>query len=148
MTPKQLEAFQKAQDTVERNLLPNFRTNYDSDESRRLIDNAFVDRQRQLREEYEKIAAGMTIGGKQVQITPEDEPYLGLVPRENLDEMYQPVNRTAEEFQQLIPGLDGARQKLEEISAVEQPTVDIPAPVVQELDTSALNQPGRQPSMT
>lgn len=149
MTPQQLAAFQKAQDTVERNLLPNFATDYDRAENNRLLNNMIVEKQRLQREELEKIAAGITIDGKQVQITPEVEADFGLLSQDRLDEMYQPINQTAESFQTLVPQLEGATEKIGEMntaitqfSAVEQPTpTDIPAPATPELDTSGLTQP-------
>lgn len=147
ITPQQLADFQKAQDTIQRNLLPNFRTDYDRAEDKRLRDNQFVENQRMTAAAFDKFNAHQIgermfepLTGKEVQLLTR-MPIMSpdaLIPPEQLDAMYKPLNSMADEFATLTPQIKNVTTSLGNLdsaitkfSAVEQPLPEVQAPLAQ-----------------
>lgn len=131
MTPETLAKFQKAQDTVERNLLPNFATDYDRAEASRLINNQLVETQQMLHKAFDKLEAKDFLSGREVRamVSLPTMDRSDLYSTEELEQMYDPVNHMAEEFKNLVPQLGEASEGIKDFngaitqfSAVEQPT--------------------------
>ncbi len=118
MTPQKLAAFQKAQDTVERNLLPNFATAYDRAEDSRLSGNQFVDDQRKTPAAIEKFTEHDMLTGDDVRRLAKMSVISAdaVLPPEQLDKMYQPINQTVEEFQTLVPQIESVKENLGEMN--------------------------------
>ena len=147
ITPQQLADFQKAQDTIQRNLLPNFRTDYDRAEDKRLRDNQFVENQRMTAAAFDKFNAHQIgermfepLTGKEIQLLTR-MPIMSpdaLIPPEQLDAMYKPLNSMVDEFATLTPQIKNVTTSLGNLdsaitkfSAVEQPLPKVQAPLAQ-----------------